>query len=104
MQILKDPHLVVIILVVTGVAVLLLLLEAAVPQLRGTITLERDIENPTGQTVRSNNYNNCKRVSELIQDMYISKCVAIKKSRSVAVIFNSLLCNYILFPSLLYVQ
>ena len=51
MQILKDPHLVVIILVVTGVAVLLLLLEAAVPQLRGTITLERDIENPTGQTV-----------------------------------------------------
>ena len=58
MQILKDSQLVVIILVVTGVAVLLLLLEAAVPHLRGAITLERDIENPTGQTVQSTNNNN----------------------------------------------
>ena len=42
----------VIILVVTGIAVLLLLLETAVPYLRGSITLERDMENLSGETVR----------------------------------------------------
>ena len=40
-----------IILAVTGVAVLLLLLETAVPYLRGSITLERDMENLSGETV-----------------------------------------------------
>ena len=43
----------VIILVVTGIAVLLLLLETAVPYLRGSITLERDMENLSGETVRN---------------------------------------------------
>ena len=42
----------VIILVVTGIAVLLLLLETAVPYLSGSITLERDMENLSGETVR----------------------------------------------------
>ena len=52
-QLLKDHHIMVIILAVTGIAVLLLLLETAVPYLRGSITLERDIENLSGETVRN---------------------------------------------------
>ena len=51
LQLLKDQHVMVIILAVTGVAVLLLLLETAVPYLRGSTTLERDMENPDGETV-----------------------------------------------------
>ena len=43
----------VIILAVTGIAVLLLLLELVVPYLRGSITLEREVENPSGETVRN---------------------------------------------------
>ena len=52
-QLLKDRHVMVIILAVTGIAVLLLLLELAVPYLRGSITLEREVENPSGETVRN---------------------------------------------------
>ena len=43
----------VIILAMTGIAVLLLLLETAVPYLRGSITLERDVETLSGETVRN---------------------------------------------------
>ena len=50
-QRLKDQHVMVIILAVTGVAVLLLLLETAIPYLRGSITRERDMENLSGETV-----------------------------------------------------
>ena len=39
------------ILIITGVAVLLLLLETAIPQLRGLVTQERDQEHPSGKTV-----------------------------------------------------
>lgn len=52
-QRLKDQHVMVIILAVTGVAVLLLLLETAIPYLRGSITQERDMENLSGETVRN---------------------------------------------------
>ena len=62
----------VIILAVTGIAVLLLLLESAVPYLRGSITLERDMENPSGETVRHNNYHYivwlCMIISEGLSD------------------------------------
>ena len=50
-QVLKDRHLLVCILVITGVAVLLLLIETVVPQLRGSVTQERDQEQPSGKTV-----------------------------------------------------
>ena len=51
MQILKDWHLVAITVIVTGVSILLLLLETSVPHLRGSITQEIDQEHPTGMTV-----------------------------------------------------
>ena len=51
LQILKDWHLVAITLSVTSVTTLLLLLETAVPHLRGRITQEIDQEHPTGTTV-----------------------------------------------------
>ena len=38
-------------LAITGISVLLLLLESAIPHLRGRLTLERDLEDPSGQTV-----------------------------------------------------
>ena len=50
-QVLKDWHLLVCILVITGVAVLLLLIETAVPQLCGSVTQEKDQEQPSGKTV-----------------------------------------------------
>ena len=52
LQVYKDWHLFVIILVITGIAVLLLLLETAIPYLRGTISHERDLEDPVGETVQ----------------------------------------------------
>jgi hypothetical protein len=51
-QVLKDWHLLVCILVITGVAVLLLLIETVIPQLRASVTQERDQERPSGKTVR----------------------------------------------------
>ena len=50
-QVLKDWHLLVATMVVTGTSVLLLLLETAIPQLRGKVTQEVDQENPSGMTV-----------------------------------------------------
>ena len=50
-KIFKDAHLVVMILTITGFAVVLLLLGTAIPQLRGTPTEERDSEFPSGFTV-----------------------------------------------------
>lgn len=41
----------IIALVMTGISVLLLLLESAIPYLRGKLTLERDMEDLSGQTV-----------------------------------------------------
>ena len=38
-------------LTITGIAVFLLLLGSAVPHLRGNVTLENDLEDPTGETV-----------------------------------------------------
>ena len=53
MQILKDWQLVAITVSVTSVTILLLLLETAVPHLRGKVTQEIDQEHPTGTTVSS---------------------------------------------------
>lgn len=50
-KVLKDWHLVGATLLVTGIALVLLLLEAAVPQLRGTVTRERDGERAQTRTV-----------------------------------------------------
>ena len=44
---------VIVIMVVTGISVLLLFFETAIPHLRGKITLERDQENFSGETVLS---------------------------------------------------
>jgi hypothetical protein len=48
---LKDWHLIVATLILTGISVVLLTLEAAVPQLRGEINLEEDGERAFGRTV-----------------------------------------------------
>ena len=50
-QVLKDRHLLLFILIITGVAVLLLILETAIPYLRGSVSQERDQEDPDGKTV-----------------------------------------------------
>ena len=52
-QIFKDWHLMVFTLVVAGIALLLLLLGTAIPQLRGMITEARDLEFPDGLSVSS---------------------------------------------------
>jgi hypothetical protein len=44
------------ILVVAGIAVLLLLLGTAIPQLRGMTTEARDIESPDGLSVAKQNH------------------------------------------------
>ena len=44
----------VIIFAVTGIAIVLLLLETSVPYLRGSVALERDLENLSGETVCDN--------------------------------------------------
>ena len=46
----KEIHQV-LILIVTGIAVVLVVLETAIPYLRGTINQERDQEDPDGKTV-----------------------------------------------------
>ena len=51
MQGFKDWHLVIFIIIVTGIAVFLLVLEVAIPQLRGSVTRVRDQEQPEGRTV-----------------------------------------------------
>ena len=51
MQVYKDKHLFILILIITGAAVVLVLLETAVPYLRGSISQERDQEHPDGKTV-----------------------------------------------------
>lgn len=51
MQVLKDWHLVIFILIITGIAVLLLVVEVAIPQLRGSVERVRDQEQPEGRTV-----------------------------------------------------
>ena len=51
LQIFKDWHLMVFILVLAGIAIFLLLLETAIPQLRGTATEIRDTESPNGLSV-----------------------------------------------------
>lgn len=56
-QILRDHHLIIIATVITGIAVLLLLLESAIPHIRGRLTLERDLEDPRGQTVSIHPHN-----------------------------------------------
>ena len=56
LQKLKDRHMIVITLGVTGIAVLLLLLGTAIPSIWGNVTLERDGENSNGRTVRVDNY------------------------------------------------
>ena len=56
-QILKDHHLIIIAIVITGIAVLLLLLESAIPHVRGRLTLERDLEDPSGRTVSIHPHN-----------------------------------------------
>ena len=59
MQVLKDWHLVTVTMVISGITVLLLLLEIAIPYLRGTVTAEIDLENPTGKTVRFTSSASC---------------------------------------------
>ena len=39
------------IVIVGGIAVVLLFVETVIPQLRGSVTLERDLEHPSGRTV-----------------------------------------------------
>jgi hypothetical protein len=51
LQIFKDWHLMIFTLIVAGIAVFLLLLGTAIPQLRGMITEVRDIESPDGLSV-----------------------------------------------------
>ena len=53
LQVLKDWQLIVATLIVTGISVVLLTLEAAVPQLRGEVTVEEDGERAFGTTVKS---------------------------------------------------
>lgn len=50
-QVLKDCHLVAATMAVTGLTLFLLVLETAIPQLRGKVTQEVDQENPSGKTV-----------------------------------------------------
>lgn len=54
MQVFKDWHLVIFILLVTGLTILLLVLEVTIPQLRGSVTRVRDLESPDGRTVNCN--------------------------------------------------
>ena len=51
LQVLRDWHLLAVTMVVTGTSVFLLLLETAIPQLRGKVAKEVDQENPSGMTV-----------------------------------------------------
>ena len=47
----KDWHLIAGTLILTGISIILLTLEAAVPQLRGEVNLEEDAERAFGTTV-----------------------------------------------------
>ena len=49
----KDWQMLILIVLITGFAVLLLFLESAIPHLRGSVTPERDQEHPSGKTVRA---------------------------------------------------
>ncbi|MCG8620581.1 MAG: hypothetical protein MJE68_01100, partial [Proteobacteria bacterium] len=51
LQIFKDWHLMLFILVLAGITIFLLLLGTAIPHLRGTATEIRDIESPNGLSV-----------------------------------------------------
>ena len=51
LQILKDWHLIVATLILTGISVVLLTLKAAVTQLRGEVNLEEDGEHAFGRIV-----------------------------------------------------
>lgn len=48
----KDWHLIIVTVTITSIAVVLLLLGTAIPQLRGDVTITRDSEHPDGLTVR----------------------------------------------------
>ena len=50
-QVLRDWHLLAVTVAVTGTSVFLLLLETAIPPLKGKVTQEVDQENPSGMTV-----------------------------------------------------
>lgn len=52
-QILTDVHLIVVVLIITGIVIILLVLEEAFPSLRGHVQLDVDMENPQGIDVRS---------------------------------------------------
>ena len=56
LQIMKDRHLFMIILMITGVSAFLLFLWTAIPSLRGMAVKESDDENSFGETV-SNEIN-----------------------------------------------
>ena len=62
----KDWHLIVAALILTGISVVLLTLEAAVPQLRGEINVEEDGERAFGRTV-SQTLNIMSTVSYMFQ-------------------------------------
>ena len=51
-QVLKDWHLVAVMMTVTGITIFLLLLEMCIPLLRGSVIKGTDQEEPTGRTVR----------------------------------------------------
>ena len=50
-QVFKDRHLLILILIITGVAVALVFLERSIPYLRGSVSKELDQEQPFGKTV-----------------------------------------------------
>ena len=52
MQVFRDWQLVIFIIIITGIAVFLLVLEVAIPQLRGSVMRVRDQEQPEGKTVQ----------------------------------------------------
>ena len=52
LQVLKDWQLMIATLIVTGISVVLLTLEVAVPQLRGEVSVEEDGERAFGTTVK----------------------------------------------------
>ena len=52
LQIFKDWHLIVLTMIVAGIALLLLLLGTAIPELRGKVSEIRDVERSEDETVR----------------------------------------------------
>ena len=50
-QVLRDWHLLAVTMAVTATSILLLLLETAIPPLKGKVTQEVDQEHPSGMTV-----------------------------------------------------